>query len=157
MLKQILIKWKEKFVSLLKADLSPEKQAYAIALGLVLGIVPFFFGLNIYLSMFFAWRLKLNQVLLQLVSNAVYPLQILLFVPFMRLGVSMFCTDQIEFSNGFILSVFKNGFWSALQNLGVWNLYGVLVWLITAIPMVWLLRKCIKAFLINYRLKTVYE
>jgi len=79
-----------RFLKLLSSELSARKVALSISLGLVLGIIPFFLGLNILLAAIVSWRLRLNHLLIQFVSNVIYPIQILLFLPFLRAGVIPF-------------------------------------------------------------------
>lgn len=121
--------------ALVKQDLQPRKVAQAVAWGFFLGIIPFFFALNIFLSIIISWRFKLNHVLVQLVNNIIYPLQLLLFVPFIRIGVSLFSEKEMTFSTQLILSAFRESIWGGLILLGSWNLYGLLAWVIVAGPL----------------------
>jgi len=123
-----------RFSALVKQDLQPRKVAQAVAWGFFLGIIPFFFALNIFLSIIVSWRFKLNHVLVQLVNNIIYPLQLLLFVPFIRIGVSWFSDKEMTFSTQLILAAFRESVWGGLILLGSWNLYGLLAWCIIAGP-----------------------
>ncbi len=127
-----LRKLKLKFIEVLSAELSIHKVALSFAIGIILGTIPFFLGVNIYLSIFFAWRLKLNHVLVQLVTNIVYPLQLLLFIPFLKTGTLLFSSDEVFFSANYILMLFKENTLGAIKVLGVWNIYGLLLWLIVS-------------------------
>ena len=131
--KKHLLKLKRRFIELLSAELSVKKVALTIAIGLAYGFIPFFLGTSIYLSLFTAWRLKLNHVLIQFVSNVIYPLQILMFVPFLKVGTFLFSSDKIEFSASFILAVFRENTWEGLKMFGQWNAYGLLLWLLLSI------------------------
>lgn len=123
-----------RFKALIKEDLEPKKIAAAISWGFFLGIIPFFFALNILLSLFVSWRFKLNHLLVQLVNNIIYPLQLLLFVPFLRLGVSWFSGKEVTFSTELILAAFRESLLGGLQLLGYWNLYGLLAWIVLVGP-----------------------
>ncbi|MCW3806590.1 DUF2062 domain-containing protein [Plebeiibacterium marinum] len=130
---------KRKFVDLVSKELSVYKVANAIALGFVLGIIPFFLGMNIWLSLFLAWRFKLNHVLVQFITNVVYPLQLLFFVPFMKYGTLLFSDESLEFSMAFIFAVFKESFLGGLQVFGMYNFYGILLWLCISFPVYFVL------------------
>ncbi|MCW3788231.1 DUF2062 domain-containing protein [Plebeiibacterium sediminum] len=139
-----LKKLKLKFIELLSAELSIHKIALSFAIGIVLGTIPFFLGVNIYLSIFFAWRLKLNHVLVQLITNVVYPLQLLLFIPFIKYGTLLLSNDEIYFSTSYILALFKENTLGAIVVLGAWNIYGLLLWIITSlisIPVLYIISK----------------
>lgn len=122
-------------ISFVSSELSPQKIGLAFAIGIPLGIVPFFCGLNVLLSFLFAWRLRLNHLLIQTISSIIYPLQVLLYVPFMRLGVLLFSSDEMLFSTRLILSSFHEDALETLRLIGIWNLYAILVWGIVALPL----------------------
>jgi uncharacterized protein (DUF2062 family) len=124
----------DNFNTLIKQDLSAPKMSKAVAWGLFLGIIPFFCGVNIMLSALVCWRFKLNHLLVQLVNNVVYPLQLILFVPFIKIGVKWFSSSEMVFSSNLILSIFKDNVWDGICLLGSWNLYGLLAWLILGVP-----------------------
>lgn len=69
--------------------LTPHQLALTIALGVAVGIVPLVWGATP-LCALLAFRLRLNQVAIQAVNYLVYPLQIVLFLPFYTLGASIF-------------------------------------------------------------------
>ncbi len=141
-----LKKLKLKFIDLLSAELSIHKIALSFAIGIILGITPFFLGVNIYLSIFFAWRLKLNHVLVQLITNVVYPLQLLLFIPFIKYGTLLLSSDEVYFSTNYILALFKENTLGAIVVLGAWNIYGLLLWIITSaisLPVLYVISKTI--------------
>ncbi len=141
-----LKKLKFKFIELISTELSIHKVALSFAIGIVLGTIPFFLGLNIYLSIFFAWRLKLNHVLVQLITNVVYPLQLLLFIPFIKTGTLLFSNDEVYFSANYILLLFKENTMGAIKVLGIWNIYGLLLWIVISalsMPVLYIISKAI--------------
>lgn len=69
--------------------LTPHQLALTIALGVAVGIVPLVWGATP-LCALLAFRLRLNQVAIQAVNYLVYPLQIVLFLPFYTLGAAIF-------------------------------------------------------------------
>src|SRR5437868_2134446 len=85
--------WQRRVVALILAQLrqgiTPEKIALTIALGTALGIFPIL-GSSTVLCAITAIRLRLNQPIIQLVNYLVYPLQLVLLLPFYRSGESLF-------------------------------------------------------------------
>jgi uncharacterized protein (DUF2062 family) len=132
--KKIIAHYRRRFIEALSSDLSPSKVALTFALAIPVGIVPFFCCFNICLSFLLAWRFKLNHVLMQVINNVLYPVQLLLFLPFMRLGVRLFSDDRVPFSPKLILASFSESKLGTIQLLGMWNLYAVLAWLLISVP-----------------------
>lgn len=73
----------------LKEGITVERLALSLALGFVLGICPLF-GIPTLLGGLAAVVLRVNFPALQLVNYLVYPLQIILLLPFARLGRTLF-------------------------------------------------------------------
>jgi uncharacterized protein (DUF2062 family) len=63
-------------------------------LGIVVGINPSV-GLTTVVVVLIAWTLGLNQVASQIGTHVVAPLHLLLFVPFIELGVHLFHTRRL--------------------------------------------------------------
>lgn len=76
-------------VQLLRQGVTPEKIALAIALSAAIGVFPVL-GTTMLLTAAAAAAFELNLVAMQLVGWLVYPLQLALIVPFMRLGSRLF-------------------------------------------------------------------
>ncbi|MGA0085184.1 MAG: DUF2062 domain-containing protein [Steroidobacteraceae bacterium] len=72
-------------LSLLKQGLSPRELALCIALGAGIGLFPVL-GVSTPLLTIIALARKLNLAAIQLVSYAMSPVQLVLIIPFMRLG-----------------------------------------------------------------------
>jgi Uncharacterized protein conserved in bacteria (DUF2062) len=72
-------------VDLLRQGVTPEKIALSIALGAVLGIFPVL-GSTTILCAAAAFVLRLNLPAIQAVNFLVYPLQLILFLPFLQAG-----------------------------------------------------------------------
>src|SRR5271155_2390195 len=76
---------------LLRGGVSPRRLAWSLALGIVIGINPSV-GLTTLLVILLAWAFGLNQVASQIGAHAMTPLHLLLFLPFIELGVHLFHT-----------------------------------------------------------------
>ena len=81
-------------LQLLRGGITPRRLAWSLALGIVVGINPSV-GLTTLLVITLAWVFGLNQVASQIGVHAVAPLHLLLFVPFIEVGVHLFHTRQL--------------------------------------------------------------
>jgi uncharacterized protein (DUF2062 family) len=75
----------EPLLALLRQGTSPTKLALSLAFGLGLGVFPVL-GLSTVLCTVAALALRLNLPAIQLVNYAAAPLQLLLIIPFVRVG-----------------------------------------------------------------------
>jgi uncharacterized protein (DUF2062 family) len=118
----------------LRGGVTPRRLAWSLAFGMVIGINPSV-GLTTVLVVMFAWTLGLNQIASQIGAHTVAPLHLLLFVPFIELGVHLFHTrrlpmdrKQLEHLSHHPLRLF-HAIWQ-------WEWHALVVWgLIAAIAM----------------------
>jgi uncharacterized protein (DUF2062 family) len=75
----------EPLLSLLKQGISPERLALCVAIGVVIGNIPIL-GISTILCTAIALAFRLNLPAMQIVQAAMAPTQILLIIPFVRLG-----------------------------------------------------------------------
>jgi len=75
----------------LRQGISPGRLALALALGFAIGCIPVV-GVPTVLCAAIALLLRLNQPAIQAANYAAMPLQLILIIPFMRLGKWMFGT-----------------------------------------------------------------
>jgi uncharacterized protein (DUF2062 family) len=130
--------WKRRvvapIVAQLKQGITPEKIALTLALGGVLGIFPIL-GSSTALCAIAAIWLRLNQPIIQLVNYFVYPLQILLLLPFYRAGETLFGQPHVPiFSVVELVDRFRASPWQFLLDYGMVGLYGITVWCLLAPP-----------------------
>ena len=78
----------------LRGGVTPRRLAWSLALGIVIGINPSV-GITTVLVVMVAWTFGLNQVASQIGAHAVTPLHLLLFIPFIELGVHLFHTRRL--------------------------------------------------------------
>jgi hypothetical protein len=101
-------------LDMLRQGLSPEGLAWSLAVGIALGIIPLF-GMSTLLCVGAAVAFRLNQPAVQLANYLAYPLQILLLLPFIRLGERLFAAPRLPMSLSQLLGVLRNGGWGALR------------------------------------------
>lgn len=118
----------------LKQGITPEKIALTLALGGVLGVFPII-GATTALCALAAWRLQLNQPIIQLTNYLLYPVHLLLLLPFYRAGESLFGQPHVPiFSVHDLIARFQAGPLDFLADYGMVGLYGVVVWSLLAGP-----------------------
>jgi hypothetical protein len=79
---------------LLRGGVTPRRLAWSLALGMVVGINPSV-GLTTVLVVLVAWMFGLSKVASVIGTHVVAPLHLLLFVPFIELGVHLFHTRKL--------------------------------------------------------------
>ena len=75
--------------------MTPRRLAWSLALGVVIGINPSV-GLTTLVVVMLAWAFGLNQIASQIGSHVVAPIHLLLFLPFIQLGVYLFHTRRLR-------------------------------------------------------------
>ena len=119
-------------VAQLKQGITPGKVALTLALGGVLGIFPILGATTLLCGVAGVW-LRLNQPLIQLVNYLVYPLQILLLIPFYRAGERLFGAEPVPIVNvPDLVARFGADPWQFLVDYGLVGLYGIAVWCLAA-------------------------
>lgn len=78
----------------LSEGLTPTQLAWGLALGTVIGCIPTL-GVSTLICAGVAHALRVNQPLIQTVNYAVYPLQLILLLPFWRAGEWLFGMDPV--------------------------------------------------------------
>lgn len=131
-------RWLRPFVDLLKQGMSPEKIALTIALGAVLGVTPVLGSTTILCSLA-ALLLRLNLPAIQLVNGAVYPLQIILLIPYYKAGAWIFRANTSGVSLNGVLTLFQIGILHAIRSLWVVTMHALVAWLATGVACVLIL------------------
>ena len=116
-------------LDLLKQGITPQKIALAVALGVLLGIAPVL-GTTIVSCTVAALALGLNLPLIQLVNNLVYPLQLLLLIPFVQAGQRLFGEPPLPLSVSQIVARFQQDFWGSVATFWSYTWHGATAWLL---------------------------
>jgi uncharacterized protein (DUF2062 family) len=118
----------------LKQGITPRKLALTCALGAVIGTFPLF-GTTTALCFGVAIALRLNIAIIQLVNYMLAPLQILLILPFIKVGTNVFGLSPFPYSSEQLLDLFRNEFWLLMKEGGVALMAGVGMWILFSIPL----------------------
>ncbi|HKL07174.1 MAG TPA: DUF2062 domain-containing protein [Bacteroidales bacterium] len=114
-------------VNFLKEGLSPEKLALSVALGITIGIIPVL-GITTIMCALVAVIFRINMPAIQLINYFVYPLQLILFIPFLKMGAFIFPSEGLVFSLSFISGLLQQDFWLAAQLFWKANLGAMIIW-----------------------------
>lgn len=117
------------FLDLLKQGVTPEKIALTVAIGIMLGVTPVI-GSTTTLCTLAAVLLRLNLPAILVVNGAVYPLQLMLLVPFLRAGAWMFRVDGPKISIAEIFNLIRTNVWHAIATLWIATMHALVVWVL---------------------------
>lgn len=115
----------------LKQGVTPKKLSQSVAFGVVLGSVPVI-GVTTSLCVIAAAIFKLNHVAIQTINYLVYPVQIALIIPFLRLGERLFGVTPASLNLTFMMNEFRQDYLFFFQKYGMTALRGVAAWAIIA-------------------------
>jgi uncharacterized protein (DUF2062 family) len=138
-------------VRLLRQGISPEKLALGLAVGIVIGIFPVI-GATTLLCALAALLLKLNLPAMQLVNYLVYPLQILLLIPFFHLGAWLFGIEPLPLSATQLIEMFKTDLWETIIRLWDTTMRAIAAWCLISLPVVACLYSILRTLLRSSRL-----
>lgn len=116
-------------LELLSQGITPHKIALSVALGMVLGVTPVL-GSTTLLCIAAALVFGINLPLIQVVNYLVYPLQLLLLIPFIQAGQWLFHQPPLPFSLAQLTALFRVSFWHTLGMLWGYTLHALIAWLI---------------------------
>ena len=110
--------------------MTPRRLAWSLALGIVIGINPSV-GLTTVLVVMLAWTFGLSQVASQLGTHVVAPLHLLLFVPFIELGVHLFHTGRLPMNRKQLEHLSHHPL-RLFHEIWQWEWHALIVWGIVA-------------------------
>jgi len=116
---------------LLTQGTSPRMIAIAIAGALVIGLFPVL-GSTTLLCTIFALMFRLNLPLVQLINFPVYPLQLILIIPLMKLGTMVFGFEKLKYGFDEIVNMISKDTLHAIAVLWNVTLQAIGVWLLIA-------------------------
>ena len=116
-------------VALLTQGITPEKIALSLAFGIVLGIFPVL-GSNTVLCAVAALIFQLNLPAIQLVNYLIYPVQLFLLVPFIRMGEKLFRVAPLPLSLAQILTMVRTDLSHAVATLWRTEVHAISAWLL---------------------------
>ncbi|MBI3884961.1 MAG: DUF2062 domain-containing protein [Opitutae bacterium] len=127
--------WRRRLVSPLRAQLTqgvtPHRLALTIGLGLVCGLFPFL-GFTTLLCFLAALLLRLNQPVIHLVNQLLWPVQLALIPLYLRAGAWLFRAESAPFDPSVAAQLFWHSpaqFWA---RFGLMGLHALTAWLLSS-------------------------
>jgi uncharacterized protein (DUF2062 family) len=131
-LKNWLYRWLiEPLLALLRQGISPRRLALCVAIAIVVGNIPIL-GVSTILCAFIALIFRLNLPAIQLVQAAMAPTQILLIIPFVRLGEWILRVPPQPVSIRAAFALMAQGIWHTVEVLWDSILHASLAWALLA-------------------------
>ncbi len=137
-------KVRDPLVAELRQGATPEAVAAAVTVSLAIAINPIIGTTTV--GCIVAGRLfRLNHVVMQVINHVSYPLQIILIVPFVRLGETVTGAEHVPLSPSAIVDEFSRSFGGFVQKFGMAYVHGIIGWLIVVPAAAWLLNFALRA------------
>lgn len=130
-MRTLLKSFTNRLIGFLKQGITPEKLALTIAIGALLGTIPML-GTTTILCTIAAFAFGLNLAAIQLINGVVYPLQLILIIPFLKAGAWVFRASDFTFTLSQLFGLIHTGVWHAITTLWTATVHALAVWLIVA-------------------------
>jgi uncharacterized protein (DUF2062 family) len=115
-------------LALLRMGATPRRLAWSIAAGLLIGINPML-GTTTILCLAVASCFRLNLVASQIANHAMFPLELALVIPFIRLGSRVFHTAPMPLSPHLFLAAARTSPLALTRQLWLWEWHALVLWL----------------------------
>ncbi len=124
---------KGKINRLFNQGLTPIKLSQSILVAGALSIVPIL-GVTTFVLTALSLKRKLNLPIMIAISYLMWPIQLLLVIPFIRIGEFIFSIPPTNHTTEEIIHSFKNSFFQTLSHLSFELMCGVAGWFFTIVP-----------------------
>jgi uncharacterized protein (DUF2062 family) len=123
---------------------SPHKLSLAVTLGLLFGVFPFL-GVTTILLAIISLVFRLNMVVIQISNYVAYPVQLLLYLPFLKAGKYLGNMHEITVSN--VFSIMKDNWVDGIGRLWQIHLWAIFAWFLISVPTGYLLYLFLKSWI----------
>jgi len=113
--------------ALLRMGAAPRTLAWSIAIGIVIGINPLL-GSTTVVCLAASTCFRLNLVASQIANHAMFPLEIALVIPFIRLGTRVFHTAAMPLSPSVFLHAARTSPFALTRQLWLWEWHALVLW-----------------------------
>ena len=132
-MKQVVYNLKDKTAALFKQGLSPKELSQSLIVSALISTIPIL-GVSTFLITTISLKRKMNLPVMISLSYLMLPVQILLIIPFIRVGEFIFSVPQNQHTAEEIIHSFQNSFFQTLSQLSFELVCGFGGWLLTAVP-----------------------
>jgi len=131
-------KVRDPLVAELRQGATPESVSAAVVISFAIAILPVI-GVTTLVCLLVGRVFRLNHVVMQIVNHSSYPLQILLIVPFVRLGETVTGARHIHLTPKAIIDEFNRSFSDFVEKFWMAYVHGMIGWVITVPLACWIL------------------
>ncbi len=128
-----IIALKTKIIALFKQGLTPIELTQSIIVSGLISTIPIL-GVSTFLLTALSLKRKLNLPIMIAQSYIMWPIQVVMIVPFINIGEFIFSIPKTNHSAQEIITSFQNSFFTTLSHLSFELLCGFGGWLLTAVP-----------------------
>ncbi|MDR3744784.1 MAG: DUF2062 domain-containing protein [Acidobacteriaceae bacterium] len=114
-------------LALLRMGAAPHTLAWSIAIGLFVGINPLL-GSTTLLCLAVSFRFRLNLAASQIANHAMFPLELALVIPFIRMGSRVFRTAEMPLSPNLFLQGVRSAPLTLTRQLWMWEWHALVLW-----------------------------
>jgi uncharacterized protein (DUF2062 family) len=118
-------------IQLLRVGASPQRLAWSLAAGAVIGINPIV-GSTTVLCLGVAFAFRLNLIASQIANHLLFPLQLALVLVYLRGGEMLFRTAPPPMAANDLMHTMRLHPWSTMHTLWTWEWHAIVVWLLAA-------------------------
>lgn len=118
----------------MKQGLTPKELSQSLIVSGLISTIPIF-GVSTFMITTVSLKRKLNLPVMISLSYLMWPIQILLIIPFIRVGEFIFSVPRNHHTVDEIISSFQNSFFQTLSHLSFELLCGLGGWFLTAVPL----------------------
>lgn len=122
-----------KITILFKQGLTPKELSKSIIVSGLISTIPIL-GVSTFMITTISLKTKLNLPVMIALSYLMWPIQILMIIPFIRAGQFIFSVPRNHHTIEEIISSFQNSFFTTLSNLSFELICGLGGWFLTAVP-----------------------
>lgn len=119
-------------LNLLRVGVTPRQLAWSLAVGVAVGINPLL-GSTTVACLAVAFVLRLNLIASQITNHLVYPLQLLLFFAFIRVGDFVFRTGGLPAEKHSLFYAARHHPLATTRILWKWEWHALIVWFVFAL------------------------
>ena len=135
---------RDPLVAELRQGATPEAVSAAVVVSFAIAIVPFI-GVTTVLCLVAGRLFRLNHVVMQVINHSAFPLQVLLIVPFVRLGETLSGSRHFALTPKAIFDEFNRSIPDFLEKFWLTGLHGFIGWAVTVPLACWILHFFLRA------------
>ncbi len=132
----------------LRGGITTRRLAWSLAIGVIIGINPTV-GITTLAAILLAWIFRLSKAASLIGAEVVAPLHLLLFLPFIELGVHLFHTHHLPMNRRQLHHLSKHPI-RMMHEIWSWEWHALVVWAIAAVVLTPIMAKYLRHALVIF-------